>query len=403
MRVLDASAMIRSSSANALPVYLRALFNPGTYYARRILGGNRLGIGQVARRSVQLSPGRRFRALAPYHREDHYDRIRATPNYTRKQIIDEHLRRRTIDFRPLAVHWVDDAWLIDGSLYVAGAQRVELGSIYSPKSALRRLLPPWAPPCEQVGEGVLVGGCAGASWFGHWIEDDLPTLVLAREYGQPVGVRRPAYRHEAGYLAALGFEAPQAIGVGRVDSLVVVEEFAQNPHKTRRYAHLRQTLAAGAGPERVYLYRGDSGSPRRMANEASLAERLAREGFRIVDVGRASYRDIAAACRGAAVVAGIEGSHLAHALFMMRDYGNLLILCPPNQVHTTVADIGVFCRLSSGMFVCAGADAQGGFVADPDEVLGFLDQLLRAGAAGRPELAAYVDEVLALAEADAPR
>ncbi|MBS3936162.1 MAG: glycosyltransferase family 61 protein [Sulfuritalea sp.] len=392
--------MIRFSPENTLPVYLQTLLHPGTYYARRFLGGNRLGIGRVARRTIQLCPGRRFRAHSPFHLEDHYDRIRATPNYTPRQIVDEHLCRRTIDFPPLSVHWVDDAWFIDGSLYVAGAQRVELGSIYSPKSVLRRLLPPWVSPFEQLDDGVLVGGCAGASWFGHWLEDDLPALTLAREYGKPVGASRPAYRHEAGYLAELGFEAPQAIGVGRVDSLVIIEEFAQNPHKTRRYAGLRRTLAAREGRERVYLYRGDSGSPRRMVNEAVLAERLAREGFQIVDIGRASFRDIAAACRGAAVVAGIEGSHLAHALFMMRDYGTLLILSPPNQVHTTVADIGVFCRLASGLFVCAGADGQGGFIADPDEVLGFLDPLLRASAAGRPELAAYVDEVVALADAD---
>ncbi len=77
----------------------------------------------------------------------------------------------------------------------------------------------------------------------------------------------------------------------------------------------------------------------------------------------------------------------------------MLILCPPYQVHTTVADIGIFCRLSAGMFVCEASNEspETGFYADPDEVLRFMDKLILHGEQSRSALGAYVDEVISLA------
>lgn len=382
------------------PLYLNALYRSGTYYARRVLRGNRLGIEQIARRTEQLSCAQRFHARRPFFDVRHIERIRSARNYSPQQIVDEHLHRETIDFRPVRLHWVDDAWMINGSIFIDKTQRIELGNTLKPKSLLSRLLPPPVEPLISMDEAVLVGTCAGATWFGHWLEDELPAQLLGKDFGTPVIASRKAYAHEAGYLAALGLQPPTALGTSRIGSLVVIDEFAQNPHKTRRYARMRRDLGASTGLDRVYLYRGDSGTPRRLVNERQLAERLAGEGFHIVDVSRASFSEIAEACRGAAVIVGIEGSHLAHALFMMRDYGALLILNPPNQVHTTVADIGVFCRLVSGMFVCEAAGTNGDFVADIDEVLGFLERLLRYSAVEQPALAAYVDEVIAMANAE---
>jgi capsular polysaccharide biosynthesis protein len=382
------------------PLYLGALLRSGAYYVGRALRGNRLAIERVARRTEQLSRGRRFHARRPFFDLAHVERIGPARNYSPQQIVDEHLHRQTIDFQPVRLHWVDDAWMIAGSVFIAGSQRIEIGNTLTPRPLLQRLAPHPVAPMTSMDEGVLVGTCAGATWFGHWLEDELPLQLLGKDYGTPLAATRKAYAHEAGYLSALGLQPPTALGIGRIGSLVVVDEFAQNPNKARRYAQMRRRLGAAAGRERVYLYRGESGTRRRLINERQLAERLADEGFHVVDVGRASFADIADACRGAAVVAGIEGSHLAHALFMMRDYGTLLILNPPNQVHTTIADIGVFCRLHSGMFVCEMAGANGDFVADIDEVLAFLERLLRHSDTERPALAAYVDEVIAMADAE---
>lgn len=384
------------------PLYLRALLRSGAYYAGRVVQANRHAIERVARRSELLSSPRRFRARRPFSDPAQFGRILATRNFTPHEIVTEHLDRQAIDFRAVRLHWIDDAWMMDGSVFIRGSQRIALGNVLTPPSLLRRMLPRPVAPMACLDEGVLVGTCAGATWFGHWVEDELPLQILGRDYGTPVTSARQAYAHEPAYHAALGLIPPRALGTARIGRLVVVDEFAQNPHKARRFAQMRQRLGGPSNGRRVYLYRGDSGTPRRMINERQLAERLVAEGFHVVDVGRASFADISAACRGAEVVAGIEGSHLAHALFMMADYGALLILNPPNQVHTTVADVGVFCRLVSGMFVCRAAGSDGAFVADTDEVLAFLDRLLCHREAERPGLAAYVDEVIAIADAETP-
>ena len=382
-------------------LYLRALLRSSAYFAGRALFRNRMPIDRVARHTELLSQGRSFHARRPFVFEEHLARIQSTRHYTPRQIVENHIRRKTIDFRPLRLHWVDGAWIIDNSVFLTGAQRIEIGNTLAPRSVLRRLVPEPVSPMANIDEGVLVGSCAGTNWFGHWLEDEVPMQLLGSAYGTPVASRRPVYAHEPGYLSALALPQPSIYGVCRIERLVVVDEFAQNPNKTRRYAEMRCRLKSNRdGGKRVFLLRGDSGTQRRLVNERDLASRLESEGFTILDIGRASFQEVVDTCGGAEVVAGVEGSHLAHALFLMRDYGTLLILNPPNQVHTTVADIGVFCRLVSGMFVCTEAGVGGEFFADIDEVLGFLDGLLRHSKAERSALGAYVDEVIAMADAE---
>jgi hypothetical protein len=384
------------------PIYLRALFRSSSYFAGRALRGNRLPIEQVARRTELVSKEHIFRARRPFFDNEHLNRIQPTRHFSAAEIINEHLRRDTIEFRPVRLHWVNDAWIIDGSVFISGSQRIQLTNTLAPRSLLRRLVPMPEQPMFNLEEGVLVGTCAGATWFGHWLEDEVPQHLLGSSYGTPLTAPRKPYSHESGYLTALSLRTPMEIGTGRIGSLVVIEEFAQNPHKTARFAEMRRRLAASAtGSEKVFLFRGDSGTPRRMVNERELAERLSVEGFRVVEIGRASFEEIVEACRGASVVVGVEGSHLAHALFLMGDYGTLLILNPPYQVHTTVADIGVFCRLNSGMFVCQETGISGEFFADIEEVLGFLERLLRHSESEQEALRAYVDEVIAMADTKA--
>ena len=372
-----------------------ALARAGAYYAARFLGASRRSLGAVAQRTEQLSPWRRFRARRPFFDPAHLGRVRDTPSYSAAEIVREHLLRDTIEFRPVRAHWVEDAWLMDGSVFVRGTQRLDLRDTLRRTPAERISFRP-AGECLELERAVLGATCAGATWFGHWLEDEVPLLLLGERHGESVAPARRAYAHEAGYLRAFGLRAPRRAGVARVGELVVIEEFAQNPHKTARYAELRARLAGPPGARRVFLARGGAGQPRTLVNEHALCERFAREGFRVLDVSRAAFGELAATLRGAEVIAGVEGSHLAHALYLAQDHASLLILNPPDRVHTTVADIGVFCRLHSGMFVCEPDPAGRGFLADAEEALAFLERLLAHAAAERATLGAYVDELLAL-------
>jgi hypothetical protein len=54
------------------------------------------------------------------------------------------------------------------------------------------------------------------------------------------------------------------------------------------------------------------------------------------------------------------------------------------------------------MFVCQEAGTAGEFFADIEEVLGFLERLLRHSESEQEALRSYVDEVIAMADNKAP-
>jgi capsular polysaccharide biosynthesis protein len=61
----------------------------------------------------------------------------------------------------------------------------------------------------------------------------------------------------------------------------------------------------------------------------------------VVDPQHQSAAEIVATIRGARIVVGVEGSHLAHGLFSMAPEGTLLVLQPPyrfNNVHKDYTD-----------------------------------------------------------------
>ena len=174
----------------------------------------------------------------------------------------------------------------------------------------------------------------------------------------------------------------------RIKSLVVVDDFAQRPHKARRYSQIRRKLMAGtSGSELVFLKRGNTGARRCIQNEADVQAALEGFGYTTVDIDTCSAAEIVTTCRNARVVVSVEGSHLAPMLYLLQDFGCMVILCPPWQVHTCVADIGVFCKLSSGIFVGERTDNKGGdFVIDVEELSRFLDAAVQFAAENRERL-----------------
>jgi hypothetical protein len=162
--------MARPSAANAL---VRA----GGYYVGRLFGGNRRPLEHLARQSLEICPRLQFRAWQPYFDPRHLSRIENAVHYTAKQIIEEHLLRRQIEFTPVRINWLDDAWIIDGSVFVPGGQRIELRNVLERGPLFRRMSCNPAKPFAHYEFGALVGACAGSTWFGHWLEDEVPLFI----------------------------------------------------------------------------------------------------------------------------------------------------------------------------------------------------------------------------------
>ncbi|MNE15627.1 hypothetical protein D3C80_1085450 [compost metagenome] len=69
-----------------------------------------------------------------------------------------------------------------------------------------------------------------------------------------------------------------------------------------------------------------------LRNEKAIAEHLRQtRGFRVVDPLKTDVPSIIAACAGARVVVGVEGSQLVHGVNVLQTGGCVLTLQPPNR------------------------------------------------------------------------
>jgi capsular polysaccharide biosynthesis protein len=134
----------------------------------------------------------------------------------------------------------------------------------------------------------------------------------------------------------------------------------------RLNARLRLGIDAPARPG-LFLTRGGSGDRRLLVNESEIAARLRDEhGFLVLDPLACAVPELIAACAGARVIAGIEGSHLCHALMVMSPGATLLTLQPPDRV-TSVLKITTD-RQGWNFALVIGAGTRAGFHVDWSEV-----------------------------------
>ncbi|MEP6917892.1 MAG: glycosyltransferase family 61 protein, partial [Acidobacteriota bacterium] len=365
---MSSALIIRGSGG--LSVLSHAMAHAVSYSVKRAIRFPYVPLPKAAVRSFKLCDAAEVPAVNPFIWDRHLPRIRSAARYTAEHTITHFIRRPAFQFRPVMAHWLRDATLLDGSVYSRG-YRHEL----RPWGRRSRLGFKVAGPVAEIEQGALASTSLGSTWWGHWLEDEVPLQMLAEQYGPPVAHDREPYRDESVFRTLLGVAEPARFGVALFKELLVLDDHAQNPLKTARYHVLRGRAShRPAGPSRLFLSRGASGARRILVNEAEIRARLEREGFTTVDVGAVSADELIAACSGASVVVSVEGSHLAPLLYLMRDFGTMVILNPPYQVQTTVATVALFCGISSGMFICEpDGESRTDFVADPDEVVRFVD------------------------------
>jgi hypothetical protein len=307
-----------------------------------------------------------------------------------------HLNRRKFVFKPVNAYWFKNASTLNGSVFINSRIRLRQRNIYLQNQL--SLLP--TAPYEQLDEVALSGGPASATWFGHWLVDDLPLQILAQKYSTTITLRRKFGYHEPYYHDILSIPLPRKVQTALIKKLIVIDEFAQNPIKTKRYHYIRNIFKRHkTGYDRIFLARGKTGSKRFLINEKDLIYCLKKEGFVTIYIDQISFDDLVKACRGASVIVSVEGSHLTHALYLMKDYGTIIILNPPYRVLTTIADIGVFCGLHSGMFICEpSSESPMEFIVNTEEVKRFIEDTISVSKRNTQKLKRFVKNILSEAD-----
>jgi capsular polysaccharide biosynthesis protein len=253
------------------------------------------------------------------------------------------------------------------------------GSVYAGRARVRLLPTPFLPgsmkPVEEdLDRAALACTYVGNRYFGHWILDDCPLHLLAREHAPPVGVARVAYAQEAEYARLWGLAIHQ-VASARVRSLMIFQDHGQNPSKRARHEWMRRPVLARVGSRTwpgVYFRRGRTGVQRVLTNEDEIERRLARRGFAIVDVQSTSVDEILTMSAGAGAVVGVEGSQMTHGLLgLVAPRGTVVALQVPWRFNNLFKDVADCLGLQYAFVM--GVRAPGGFRLDPDELERTLD------------------------------
>jgi hypothetical protein len=340
---------------------------PVEYAVRRSLGRRRL-LAEMASRSWDIAPATTQVVPEAVYIESTLGRVTGAGAFSDVANELRLIARRRVFHRPTRAYALSRASLVGSSIYVRG-HRMPL----APDGGFRaRDL----VESTHVARGALACTYFGNMYFGHFWTDDVPLTALASELGEPVRAARPLFRHQRELLELLELHVRNA-GSVHFDELLVFDDVGQNDHKERRYRAIREVFATryqrNDPPHGVFLFRGSSGTPRRLVNEEALAEALLPHGIVPVHPERLSLDELNRCIWGARLIVGVEGSQLLHGFYNAAEGASFLALNPPDRFGNAVKCCTDCLGMSYGFVI--GEPCEGGFRVHVDEVLRVIDML----------------------------
>ncbi|MTH76899.1 glycosyltransferase 61 family protein [Paracoccus aestuariivivens] len=319
----------------------------------------------------ELCPAEETGRSAALYPEGAMDRIVALSPWRNLDLEMGLIQGTPIRHEATEVLVVPDVSLAGAYLYRGGAkERIGIGEakLYDRDLESRRVIP----------EAHLVSSWMGADFFGNFMQDSLPLELVPPPDALRIVAPTKPYMHEAGYRALFDLPPPPMPRHAKISRLSLYRDFSQNSFKLARYNELRTRLRANLGEippsAGVFLRRGSSlGEPRRLLNEEAVIEFLATLGFDILDPERMGADSIARVALDAPVVVAVEGSHLGHAIYTLAAGGSLLVIQPPYRFAMPYKEVTDCMGMKFGFVV--GLPAEGGFVADIDEIKQMLERL----------------------------
>ena len=308
---------------------------PATRFAVRQLaraaGSRGPSLDEVAERSWEVAPGNMLTTLPALYLPGQLARVTGSvygyywSDGGQPESIEHQMAGGVERWQAPTRAWqLADAWLVDGAIHKGGASHRIL-----PRSSLL----PLARVQDEIERAAVYATYDGSLFFGLWLQDDCTLYPQASRDGAPVTIAQQPYSHMAAYEQRLGMR-PVRLASAYLREAVVYDDRLQNEDKRRRCEALRRTLLADLDARAhpgVYIVRGSSGKSRRLVNESELAEHLrTKRGFRVVNVTD-DVATILAACAGARVLAGVEGSHLAHGFMVLEQGAGVLVVQPPDR------------------------------------------------------------------------
>ncbi len=314
-----------------------------------------------------LSPGEVADSPGAVFAEEELDRVTGVEPHTSRDLETLRIRGGRREHAATVAYRFPRARLIDGSVYLGGAARLDM--LPSPGRHFAFGAP------ERIPDAVLACTPFGSRFFGHWMTDDLTLQLASAGLGQPVSVLRKPYGHQPAYQNLLG-PGPREARYASFSGFTILDDFGQNRFKRKRYEEIRSRFRSGVAPSGsagVFIRRGKSGAGRILVNEDQVESFLVARGLTAVFPETMDASEILRRTLGARLVVGVEGSHLVHGLFAAANEATLVVLQPPyrfNNVHKDYTDC-----LGMRYAFTVGQESPGGFRIDLERLSRLLDRL----------------------------
>lgn len=284
----------------------------------------------LSEKSWQIAPGNNTISSKTFYLEGQLDRITGTA-YTDNPAKFAN-GGETIHHKPTYAYKLQNIWMINGSVY-KGLNNF-LFHHRSKMTTSMNLFPPVFINTE-IKNASIYSSYDGNEYFGLWLTDDCTNYRLAEQEGTPVSTAVFASPHMLEYESLLDMNPFRTNAAYLKNAVFFDDDWGNNNKKKELFDANKKMLLSkfNAAPHPgVFILRRGSGKTRILLNEIEIAEQLREKyGFKIVDVTQNTVSEIIAACAGAQVLAGIEGSHLMHGLMALQPGTSLLTLQPPNR------------------------------------------------------------------------
>lgn len=344
---------------------------PILYLTRRVLKPwQKLTYQDVSEKSWELCPPCTERASRPaIYLEGQFEKV--------TKLRGEQMRGRQAsliagtwyEYRPTIAYQLKNVFILNGFVY---------------KGAMKYA---WLPLKEQlIGTGkadffrkaALAATYTGYKFFAHFIWDDIPLNIAARNFGEALTPARKPYDHEPRYRELTQVYAQEITQV-QCDELIIIDDVAQNQFKKQRYDFIRSQIKAQINPLQeghgVFVRRGTSGTRRVLDNEVEVENFLkAKYDFIAVDPQKMTVDEIYERALGAKIVVGVEGSHMVHSLFSMANHASMLIIQPPFRFDSLYKEM-LDCLDMYYAFVVGDETGEGSFTVSLEDLARTLDKV----------------------------
>lgn len=319
---------------------------PITYLIKRMLGFSAKKLCDIPKRTEILCPEEQQEIRPAIFLKDNFNLVTGYAPTTVQDYFNRILYGGKVTHCPTILFEIDHIKFLNGTFY----KNMFKYPIISGKT--KKII--FSKP-EYINKAAFVSTWYGTTYFGHWLADDLPQVLLGKKYADVYGYYEKPYFHSKEYLELFNLHIPLT-SHAIFDKVILFQDCGFNSSKKSRYLELRKNiknsvnnkinnlstyypqLSNKSNNKRFYVRRGNTGAKRTITNEAEIQKYLESIGFIVIEPENMTPTELIGITLDASIIIGCEGSHMAHFMYSIAPNGCMISLTPCDRVSIALKE-----------------------------------------------------------------